>query len=259
MSRDNLTHEQRKDRLIKTAEWIRSMTFNNDKFGLIGGELFCFDGLREEWGQVASAINNAYIERLYITSNLIGNTANIREFIRNIKIPVVVCTSYDSKGRFNDDNEKVSWRKNLARIQNTGAGVCCTSLMTQEFLKDTPCLPADIYCNLQEPIISCEWYYDDTLKNQMYHKALCDNTSVNLMNRSDFLNWAVKHHDYIEHYHDYASTHSDELYEFVDEKIVMKYHERMSMNIAPCGHQYSARCYADSDKCIQCDVEMLLM
>ena len=258
-SRDNLTHEDRKKRLIQTTDWIRGMQFNNDKFGLIGGELFCYDGLDDEWAQAASAINDASLECLYLTSNLIGSTHNIIKFIKNIKIPVTVCTSYDTKGRFKDDAMKYAWQENIVKIQKTKASICCTSLMTQEFIEDKTPMPGGMYHNLQEPIVSCEWYYDDTLKNRSYHKNLCDNAPVNLMNRADFLNWAVKHRDYIEHYHNYASTHSEELYEFDGDRIINKYHNRMSMNIAPCGHQYSARCYADSDRCIQCDVEALLM
>lgn len=259
MVRDNLTHDGRRNRLIQAAEWIRSMPFDNDKFGLIGGELFCYDGLDDEWEQIASAVNGASLECLYITSNLIGSIHNITRFIKKVNIPVTVCTSYDTKGRFRDDVMKEDWRENVAKVQKAGAGICCTSIMTQEFIQDEIYLPGGVYFNLQEPIISCEWYYDDTLKNKAYHASLCNDPPVNLMNRADFLNWATKHRDYIEHYHNYASTHSEELYEFIDGKIALKYHDRMTMNIAPCGHQYSARCYADSDKCIQCDVEMLLM
>lgn len=255
-TRDNLTHEQRKNRLIKTVEWIHN-TDLSDRFGLIGGELFCFDNLDEEWKQVALAVNESRIERLFLTSNLIGNTHNLVNFLSYVNKPVTVCTSYDTTGRFNNDYAIQEWRENVARIQKM-AEICCTSIMTKEFLQDDVHLMDNIYFNLQEPIISPEWYYNDTSKNRTYCESLRNAAPVHLMNRGDFLRWAVKHRDYIEHYHDYASTHSDELYEFIDEKIVMKYHERMSMNIAPCGHQYSARCYADSDKCVQCDVQMLL-
>ena len=256
--RDNLTLEQRKNRLIKTAKWIRDMSFDNDRFGLIGGELFCFDGLEREWELIALAINQSNIERLLLTSNLIGDIHNITNFIGLIDKTITICTSYDTVGRFKDDHMKWEWRENVAMIMTTKADVCCTSLMTQEFVNDELYLPEGVYFNLQEPIISCEWYYDEMEKNKTYHIALLNNAPVNLMKRKDFLNWAVNHHDYIEHYHEYANTHSEELYEFVNDEIAVKYHNRMSMNIAPCGHQYSARCYIDSDRCVQCDVEMLL-
>lgn len=257
-TRDNLTQEQRKDRLVQTIEWIHNTSFDGDRFGLIGGELFCFDGLDEEWERVASVINDSGIERLLLTSNLIGSINNIVDFIKIIDKPITVCTSYDTVGRFKDDFAKWDWRENVAKIMTTKANVCCTSIMTQEFLNDELHLLDGIYFNLQEPIISPEWYYDDTLKNKRYCESLRVNPPVNLMKRRDFLNWAVKHQDYIEHYHDYALNHSEELYEFIDGKIEKRYHNRMSMNLAPCGHQYSARCYADTDKCVQCDVEMLL-
>ena len=42
MVRDNLTHEDRGNRLIQAAEWIRNMPFNNDKFGLDVGTLYLY-------------------------------------------------------------------------------------------------------------------------------------------------------------------------------------------------------------------------
>lgn len=256
LTRDNLDTNSRKSRLMKTAKWITDVEGEYDRIGLIGGELFCYDGLNIEWNCVADSFNTSSAGSVFLTSNLIGKMDNLLRFLDICDKHTVVCTSYDTVGRFTEET-KERWYENLNTLNDMGIPLCCTSIMTDEFIHDDPKIPKEVYVNLQEPILSCEWYYDNPIPDN-YNRSINEGMNLNLMKRSDFLKWALRNEDYIRNYHDYANTHSDELFGFVNGEITKRYHNRMNLHLAQCGHQYSARCYSDSDRCIQCDVENLL-
>ena len=101
----------------------------------------------------------------------------------------------------------------------------------------------------------------DKVDKASYHENLIrDNKIFNLPKRAELLAWLRKHPRTLELMKNYKDTHFSTILGFDDNNnFVYEVENRFNDNnfIAECGHPYFSRCYADSDRCLDCDLEEL--
>ena len=239
--------EDKRERILKLLE------LTDDKIGIIGGEFFegQLKGCEDEW---LTMIKNLSCSDLFITANLIYKSYLLKETLE-IRPDILLCTSYDTVGRFKNHNLKEDW---LGRV-NSLSNVFCTIIPTQNMINDTFIDKIKCGINLCEPHLGIDWY--NQVDKQHYHEHLIkENKLFNLPKRKDLLNWIIRHDNVLLLMKNYTKTHfntilgfdenNEWIYEFND-----RFHD--SNFIAECGHPYFSRCYADSDKCLMCDLEEL--
>ena len=158
-------------------------------------------------------IKNIGCSDLFITANLINEQYLLEETLK-IRPGILICTSYDSVGRFKNEGQKYKWLERVSSINN----IFCTIIPTQDMIKDLFIDKIKCGINLCEPHLGVDWY--TSVKKDDYHSILVrENKIFNLPKRKDLFN--------------------------------------DPNNIANCGHPYFSRCYADSDRCLECDLEEL--
>lgn len=223
----------------------------NNKIGLIGGEFFegQLKGCEEEW---LSMIATLRCNSLFITANLIKDPYLLKETIR-LRPDILICTSYDTVGRFKSENQKEMWLKRVKQLKN----VFCTIIPTQEMIHDpfVDKIPCGI--NLCEPHLGIEWYA--TVDKSNYHNELIkQNNRFSLPKRNDLLRWIYGHPNILKIMKNYKTTHFNDIYMFDNSNMLIP-EETNRFNdknfVAKCGHQYFSRCYADSENCLMCDLE----
>ena len=239
--------EDKKARLNKLLE------LKEDKIGIIGGEFFegQLRGVEKEW---LNMIRNLRCDKLFITANLINCQYLLEETVR-ARPDILLCTSYDTVGRFKNDIQKKMWLDRVNSLPN----VFCTIIPTQDMLGDP--FIENIQCgiNLCEPHLGIEWYKN--IDKAHYHENLIrDNELFNLPRRKDLLKWIAKHKNILALMKNYEYTHFDNILGFNENNnfCYEAYNRFKDKNyVAECGHQYFSRCYADSDRCLACDLEEL--
>lgn len=244
-NKKNTSITDKKIRLNKIAK------IKDDKIGLIGGEFFegQLKGCEEEW---LSMITTLQCNSLFITANLIKEPYLLEETIES-RPDILICTSYDTVGRFKFDIQKEMWLKRVKRLKN----VFCTIIPTQEIINDPfiDRIPCGI--NLCEPHLGIKWYASVDKTN--YHEELIKQNKIfNLPKRNDLLKWIYKHQSILKMMKNYKHTHFNDIYTFNDSnELIPEEINRFNDDnfVADCGHQYFSRCYADSDNCLMCDLE----
>ena len=229
------------------------LTITDDKIGIIGGEFFegQLRGCEDEWLEMISKIG---CSDLFVTANLINEQYLLEETIK-IRPDILICTSYDSKGRFKNYESKMKWLDMVNSLPN----VFCTIIPTQDMLHDFFVDKIKCGINLCEPHLGLDWYKN--VKKDDYHDILVkENKIFNLPKRKDLLKWIAKHQKVLSLMKNYKITHFDNILSF-DENNNFIYEVKGRFNdpnnIAKCGHPYFSRCYADSDRCLECDLEEL--
>ena len=109
--------EDKKVRLLKLSQ------LKDNKIGIIGGEFFegQLRGCENEWLEM---IKNISCSDLFITANLIYEPYLLKETLE-IRPDILLCTSYDSVGRFKNQKLKEDW---LARVNSL------SNVISTEFL-----------------------------------------------------------------------------------------------------------------------------
>ncbi len=223
----------------------------DNKIGIIGGEFFegQLKGCEEEW---LSMIASLRCNSLFISANLIQEPYLLKETL-DVRNDILICTSYDTVGRFHCEYQKIEWLKRVKSLPH----VFCTIIPTQDIINDSfiDKIPCNI--NLCEPHLGISWYRNVDKHN--YHDTLIkENKIFNLPKRNDLLKWICKHPKILALMKNYKTTHFNDIYTFDDSDNLIKeeYHRFEDNNFtAKCGHQYFSRCYADSNKCLACDIE----
>lgn len=245
---------------------FNDFTKNNkiDKLGIIGGEYFEGQLLNceEEWVDLINTINSQNVRQLYITATLINKQYFLYETLERIQVPYMICTSYDTKGRFHTQEKKESWLKNINELHDKGVNVFCTCVPTQELLDNEffKELPHWLGFNLCSPHMSLEWIKEHS---EDYHiNFIKDNNLFNLPKRDDFLKWIVNYPKIIINYLDLQYNHSNIVYHIENKQIVPEVTGRLEpghwwLN-KKCGHPIVSQCYIDSDKCMMCDLQELI-
>ena len=239
----------RKEDKIKRLEKITSI--KNTKIGIIGGEFFegQLKGIEKEW---LAAISKIECDELFITANLINEQYLLKETLK-IRPDVIICTSYDTIGRFKNDYQKEIWLDRVNSIKN----IFCTIIPTQDMVTDKFIDRIKCRINLCEPHLGLEWLKNVDKKE--YHKHLIEENRIfNLPKRNDLLRWIIKHPDTIDLMKNYKYNHSKMIISFDNgNNFTYEYYNRFKDDnfISNCGHPYFSRCYADSEKCLMCDIE----
>ena len=180
--------QDKKERINKLTE------FFDNRIGLIGGEFFegQLYGCEEEW---LTMIKNLRCKELFITANLIYKPYLLEETIK-IRPDILLCTSYDSVGRFKKEKLKEDWLKRVNSMDN----VFCTIIPTQNMVEDDFIDKIKCHINLCEPHLGLEWYRN--VDKREYHKHLIeDNKIFNLPKRNDLLRWIFRHDDILLFHH----------------------------------------------------------
>ena len=235
----------------KRARIKKLLELDENKVGIIGGEFFegQLRGVENEWLYM---IKNLSADKLFITANLINEQYLLEETV-SARPDILFCTSYDTVGRFKNNSQKEKWLSRVNRLPN----VFCTIIPTQDIISDPFISKIRCGINLCEPHLGTEWYKQ--VEKAHYHEHLIrDNELFNLPKRKELLNWVSRHKSVLDLMKNYEATHFATILGF-DEKNNFCYeaYNRFKDNnfTAECGHQYFSRCYADSDRCLCCDLE----
>ena len=237
--------EDKRERIIKISE------LKDSKVSLIGGEFFegQLKGVEEEW---LSMVKNIGCNELFITANLINEQYLLMETLE-ARPDILICTSYDTIGRFKTKEQKYTWLERVNSLPN----VFCTIIPTQDIFTDSFIDKIQCGINLCEPHLGVDWL--KLVDKTNYHEILIrENKIFNLPKRRDLLKWLTQHPKTIELMKNYKKTHFDTILSF-DENNNFVYENCNRFNddnfMAECGHPHFSKCYADSDKCLICDIE----
>lgn len=261
--KENSSIQDKKIRIQKVIDDINS---RNDitTIGFLGGEFFegQLENIEKEWYNLLETINNKdSIEKIYLYATLINKQYLFYETLQKLKKPYLICTSYDTKGRFHTQEKKANWLKNINNLHNNNIDVFCTIIPTQDFIVEDYCLPDWLNINLNTPLVSVEWYKRDDNRYDYHNALLRDNITINLPKRQDFLKWCIKNKNKLTHFMNFTGTHSQTIYEFdKNNNMIYQFTDRDKIGYALdlCGHPYAAKFYADSDRCVMCDLKEIL-
>ena len=236
------------DKIVR-INMLNTLTYS--KVGIIGGEFFegQLKGVEEEW---LSMIKNIGCNELFITANLINNQYLLKETLE-IRPDILICTSYDTVGRFKSEEQKYVWLDRVNSLKN----VFCTIIPTEESLRDSFVDKIECGINLCEPHLGIKWL--KTVDKCNYHKKLIEENKIfNLPKRSDLLKWLIKHPKVLDLMKNYRYNHFNTILSFDNNNnFVYECEDRFNDNnfIAECGHPHFSKCYADSERCLICDIE----
>lgn len=239
------TIKDKRERLQKISN------LKDNKIGIIGGEFFegQLKGVEDEW---LNMVKNIGCNELFITANLIYEPYLLKETL-SIRPDILICTSYDTVGRFKNTSQKEMWLDRVNNLEN----VFCTIIPTQDMITDPFIDKIKCDINLCEPHLGIEWY--NTIDKTQYHKTLIrDNKIFNLPKRKDLLNWIARRPKVLNMVKSYNNTHFSTILTFdSNNNFIYEYENRFNDDnfMADCGHPHFSKCYADSDKCLMCDVE----
>ena len=140
---------------IENLKWIESLIENEpivneyNEIGLIGGETFSKElsdrSVREEFygliQLIISKMKEGKVEKLYLTTSLIfKDNWNLLEVLEkfkeeNLENKILICTSYDTKYRFKNENSLKFWENNILEIhrQYTKVPIHVETIITQDF------------------------------------------------------------------------------------------------------------------------------
>ena len=253
------TLSQKIERLHKATELVK--TLNAEKIGLIGGEFFegQLDGCEDDWLDLLDALKNSNAN-IFITANLIHKQYMLDETVNHLEKKLLICTSYDTVGRFHTENDKQRWFDHTKTLHEIGVSMVCNCVATQDFFEEDPEFPSWLPITLVDPHISLEWLRSVDKSN--YNNILlseCD--FFNFPKRRTALDWFKKHSDVAGNYSDYTSRHSDIIYTFNEHgdfsfEITERLHGN-DFNNNQCSHPWLGLCYADCDRCMICDAKRI--
>lgn len=248
-NKSRISLDDKKERIKKVLE----LHINPQEFGIIGGEFFegQLIGCEKEWLKMIESIK---CNKLFITANLIHNQYLLYETLEANK-NIIICTSYDTVGRFKTTKDRNTWLHNVKNLPN----VFCTAIITEDLINDKFINEIPCGINICEPHLGIEWYKQVDKTN--YHDILVKENSIfNLPKRDHFLQWIVKHPNILNIAKAYNNNHFNNIITFdKNNNIVYEFKERFKdiNTVNTCGHPYFSQCYADSNRCMLCDIEEL--
>ena len=234
----------------KRKRILKLKTIRDDKISIIGGEFFegQLYGVEDEW---ISMVKEIGCDALFITANLIYEPYLLKETL-SIRPDILICTSYDTTGRFKNNLQKENWLMRVNSLKN----VFCTIIPTQDMIYDS--FIDNIKCgiNLCEPHLGIDWL--QTVDKTCYHKLIEENKIFNLPKRKDLLRWLSKHPNIVNTMKSYKHSHFNTILTFDESNNLIyemnnRFDDKNFMDV--CGHPYFSKCYADSDNCMMCDIE----
>ena len=284
----------RKDRTLSTPQYqLRAIRNANDildslppefdAFGLIGGEFFngqlSDKTVKEEFialvNRAAKLAEDDKIKQVWITASLTGNLNELLECLQGIKDrnKVFICTSYDTIGRFSNENVRSMWFSYVKQLKEMGFTMHTQAICTQAFVNEA--LNTDILRRLSEFSMfdfKCPGPFRADYLNSKHRDLLWYRTLLNhsipefhphffIEDRSSFIRFLYKIYTQFgpEKLAAFCSNEvrSDTVHLLPINKVVDNRWESDSEN-APCGHPWDSFCYINSDKCARCDAIRIL-
>ena len=245
--------------------------------GLIGGEFFQgqLKGCKKEFLDLINFIySQENIEEVWLTASLIDkNQDDLFETLsRCTNKRTLICTSYDTIGRFKSEEQHMQWFDNVNILLNMHFDVHSTIIITQDFidkvLLDSTWLrkiPGSV--DFRFPTIF--WSDFQHIKNKginrdSYRQVLKENLKLfpnkwyieNRMELFKCLNILKNIYGKEKLYALQSNeVRSDKLYYLAPDAVLNGRWDPTNIEEnAPCGHPWSNSCYLNDERCIQCDV-----
>lgn len=260
-------------------------------FGIIGGEFFAgqLDGVEDIWYKLvehfAELLKTKKLKQIWINSNLIQ--VNMEQIEKTFGLfdwdaldedqKVLLPTSYDTKGRFHTEEDKVQWYKNVEYIANKypKLEVYGTAITTQAFieelLEDRFVYPTGMRAlNLLVPRLVDSDYFSPGAHTKQYREILISKLNEYPewffpKSRAQFVQFLYKVREVLgegvlRNFFE-VERHSSDVFTYYPYKntfFVDRHTKDNSKENMPCGHPYTSCCYLDSDKCCHCDAQNIV-
>ena len=281
-NRRTTTSEQKLEAIKKTNEILDKVDDKYDAFGIIGGEFF--DNQLNTAELVASFKNlisrldaMPNFKQVWITSALMTDVNKMFTHILadvKDKNKFLICTSYDTVGRFKTNKVRDLWFHNIECIKQMGFKVHIQTILTSDFIDEALTtnileqLSNDTMVDFKTPTPQRDAYIDAVLNKdgRTYREIIKENMvkfspTFFITDRNKFLEFMVKVKEVFgpEKIEAFCSNEvrSDELH-LISKGIVIKDRWGDGIENAPCGHPWDSYCYANSEKCARCDAQNLL-
>lgn len=269
------------------------LTSDYTAVGFIGGELFGDQQMDIETHEsfmsliksVKDLMDTDKIKEVWLTSNLI--TDYLFPLINTLKVLVknkpryqriLICTSYDTKGRFHSQEDYHLWLKNINKIHELYPEVIMhiECITTQSFIdewlnnkeKFKMFLDRGFLIDFKPPNITA-WNYTKNINDlQTYRKYLEEYANIQwdgylIESRSKFLEFCesiLRLPNGYQRLKDFQSNvvESEKLYS-IPWNIWYETRWVSKEENAPCGHRWDGHTYRyEPEKCCKCDIEKLL-
>ena len=282
--------EQKIHNIQEVIKDINSDSLNDfNAIGLIGGEFFQGQmknkEVKQAFLQMIQKINNKLaedkIKEFWITASLIKeDQTDLIDVLKEVKVKddqrIILCTSFDTMGRFHTDKDKENWFNNLKYIAITFPYITLhtQTILTQDLIEKTiadshifdeilkySMLDFKIpnYFRDKELAINGIKDYPSLIRNNVHKfpkKFFIEDNKTFLQ----FLPIYVKifGKDKLVNLINYPSLRSHTLKIFSEDYTLSNRWEYTEDRYQPCGHLLDGQCYLNSDRCMYCDIEKFI-
>lgn len=256
-----------------------------EAFGLIGGEFF--DGqletpeLKKSFKNLIThldaLISVGKFKQVWVTAALMADARYdfkfVMEDVKN-KDKFLICTSYDTKGRFRTQARREMWFNNVYFVKGMGFKVHIQTIVTSDFINEA--LTTDILSQLSNgtmldfktPTPHRDSYIDAVLNKsgREYRDIIKENmnkfpNNFFICDRNDFIRFLMRVKEVLgpEKLEAFCSNEvRSATLHLLSKGIVIEDRWGEGIENAPCGHPWDSYCYKDSDKCARCDAQNIL-
>ena len=287
------TDEQKIHNIQEVINDINSDSLKDfNAIGLIGGEFFqgqlSDPEVKKEFLNMIEVINQKLIsneiQEFWLTASLIK--PNQLDLVDVLKIfdfnnfknnqRVILCTSYDSMGRFHTEAAEQTWFNNLEAIAVFFPDITLhtQTILTQDLIEKTiqnehifdkileySMLDFKIpnYFRDKELAINGIKDYRGLLHNNLHRfpeKFFIEDRKIFLQFLPIYIKIFGK--DKLKNLINYPSLRSHTLKIFSEDYTLSNRWDYEENRYLPCGHLLDGQCYIDSDKCMYCDIERFI-
>ena len=289
------TEEQKRDSIKKVLDILETNKIDGfNATGLIGGELFG-QQLRDPETQelflslirkMKSFLVEDKMKEVWLTSNLM--TDDLSPLIKTLEIlledlpkyqRVMICTSYDTKGRFHTKESYDRWYNNLLKIRELFPRLCihiqtiCTQAFVDEWFENkekfVDFIDRGFLMDFKPPATNAVdfIYYNtglESFRQNLTKFAKTQSYKYLIEDREKFMKFwesiAMTFPDGVQKLKDFITNHvkSECCYSVPWDEWFIDRWDNNKEN-APCGHCWDGFSYKDyPDKCCKCDVEKLI-
>lgn len=243
------------------------------------GEFFQgqLNGCKNEFLDLIKFIYEQNINEVWIAATLIDK--NQDDLFETLQLcskskRTIICTSYDTIGRFHNNDQLNQWKINVCKIKELGFDVHVTSIITQDFINKLLMSSnwlEDIskYATVDFRFPTIYWWDLQIVKNNGINKDVY--RQMLLKNIHYFPeNWYIKNRNELFkclniiknlygseklYWLQSNEVRSDKLY-FLSPNVTLnnRWSAENNEENAPCGHPWTNYCYENDDRCLQCDV-----
>lgn len=265
--------------------------YDFEGFGIIGGEFFAgqIDGIEDTWYKLvklfADLIKSKKLKQVWINSNLLE--INIDQIIKTFDLfdwdsldedqKILLPTSYDTKGRFHSEEDKIQWYKyveelaqRFPKLEIYGTAIS-TQAFIEELLNDKFVYPKGMKAlNLLVPRLTDADYFSPETHTKHYREILLSKLNEYPewffpKSRKQFIQFLYKVREVLgvgvlKNFYE-VERHSSDVYTYFPDKnsyFIDRHSKCNCKENMPCGHPYTSCCYLDSDKCCHCDAEKII-